>query len=185
MWVLMSKLSLGKKLKWFNPLRDNIPRGTTDSKFILYDNYGQMIGAHKANSVGANIFIANLQLLMSRSLLLWLLNKNDSMLYLYNMAKSIVIWASKKYEQTKDSVYLPFLPTFEKYGERTWSPRYLNSHMRFAAIINKRPAAKLTPPGAYTIEDAQEARSYDPSKSPIYQFDGSECQPFTKTTIEE
>ena len=96
------------------------------------------------------------------------------------MARQIVSWASKKYNNNNMRV---FLPTTEVYGQKDVSDSYINSKRLFLEHINEIDTQKLQPNIVFpdSFVDGKIPSKYynfDPSKSIIFQFDGNETDTY-------
>jgi hypothetical protein len=130
---------------------------------------------------------------------------NPVFLEMYNSTKKIIeiaeaIYlalknvAEKNSEQTSnelsedpiDAVFaqLPFFLTERMYGSFNWSPDYIVSVREQSYFINYVPLTEqenMKPPRGYYLKE--QPAKFDPSKSPFFQFDGLECEPFRSVEL--
>jgi hypothetical protein len=154
----------------------------TNISYEIFDNGGSMIGAHKTN---IGIYIDNLQNIMLYMLTNILINTIDGDLdnksYIYYIgyitAQSIVKWACDNYKLTCDKNIIPFLPTACVYGNNEISDSYINSKRQFLEAIGERKICQVQPkiifPEMFVENKIPDIYyKFDPTKSPILQFDG-------------
>lgn len=180
-----------KEERQYNRFLDKLPhKFILNNKYELFDNKGYMIGAHKTD---IGIYIANLQNIMLYMLTnLILLNnikeidRGYSFYIGYITSQSIVKWAGDEYAKNKEKSskkYMPFLPSVEVYGDEEVSDSYINSKRQFLEKIGDRDISKMQPGLIFpdTFDHGKIPKKYykfDPKKSPILQFDGTETKDY-------
>lgn len=178
-----------KKDRQYNRFLDKLPhKRILDNKWELFDNNGYMISAHKLENY---LYIANLQNIMLYMLTNLILlqkikdvDRGNSFYIGYLLAQSIVKWAGAKYKKSTDKLnitnkFMPFLPSIHVYGKAEISDSYLNAKRLFLEKLGERPKEHLQPmiifPETFVKGKIPEKYyKFNPTKSPILKFDGSE-----------
>jgi hypothetical protein len=183
-----------KKERAYNRFLDKLPyKIILDNKWEIFDNKGHMMSAHKLDN---NLYIANLQNIMLYMLtnLIMLqkikdVDRGNSFYTGYLLAQSIVKWAGCEYMKTNESKkvlsnkFMPFLPSIHVYGDSEISDSYLNSKRLFLEKLRERPKEHLQPmiifPESFIKgKIPKKYYNFDPRKSQILQFDGSETNKY-------
>ena len=113
-------------------------------------------------------------------------DRGDSFYIGYLLAQSIVKWAGCEYKKAKNhqtNKYMQFLPSIYVYGESEISDSYLNSKRLFLEKLHEREKEHLQPmiifPETFVKGKIPEKYyQFNPEKSPILQFDGSETNKY-------
>jgi hypothetical protein len=176
-----------KDVVMYNRFLDKLPFSIKlDNKFELFDNYGILLSAYRLVN---DIYIANLQnialYLLCHLIILkdiYPINNIDKYYYGYLLVIEIVEWAglnysnaTKKNNDTETS-YNIFLPTSSVYGASDISDSYINSKRLFMEKLGEIKKSKYQPENIYpdTFVGKKIPPKYykfNPSKSPIYNFD--------------
>lgn len=180
-----------KKERQYNRFLDKLPyKIILDNKWELFDNKGYMISAYKLDNY---LYIANLQNIMLYMLTNLILlqkikdvDRGNSFYIGYLLAQSIVKWAGEEYRKSKNpqtNKFMPFLPSIHVYGESEVSDSYLNSKRLFLEKLRERPKEHLQPmiifPETFVKgKIPNQYYQFNPEKSPILQFDGSETNKY-------
>ena len=193
LWGFMEKLQEKRtSIEWINAILDKLPRKILISnKWEIFDNKGSLITAHKPWKI--DVWVTNIQYIMNYMLTYYIIykytNKID-MIYnfyiSYLICRDIIIWASNKYYESSNDKYLKFLPTAEIYGSDNWSTSYLLSRQKIKIQLKeeKDPHILYTPKNAYPEKEIEDIfYTFDPTKSPIYQFDGKETGMFNPKVL--
>lgn len=175
-----------KEERQYNRFLDKLPhKFILDNTYELFDNKGYMLSAYKTDIC---IYIANLQNIMlymlTNLILLRNIKETDrgySFYIGYITAQSIVKWAGNEYKKKESKKFMPFLPSIEIYGDEEISDSYINSKRIFLEKIGERDKSKMQPDLIFpeTFDHGkipQKCYQFDPKKSPILQFDGSETK---------
>jgi hypothetical protein len=172
----------------YNRFLDKLPHKIIlNNEYELFDNNGYMLSAYKTEK---DIYISNLQNIMLYMITNLILLKNIKEIdrgysfYIgYITAQSIVEWACSEYKKKSVKKYMPFLPSVEVYGTEEISDSYINSKRQFLEKIKQRICEKLQPelifPDTFINGKIPEKYyKFNPEKSHILQFDGSETKHF-------
>lgn len=170
----------------YNRFLDKLPhKFILDNEYELFDNKGYMLSAYKTDK---DIYIANLQNIMLYMLTNLILLKNIketdrgySFYIGYITAQSIVKWVCEEYKKNSIKKYMPFLPSIEVYGNEEMSDSYINAKRHFLEKIGEVVREKLQPeiifPDTFVNGKIPEKYyKFNPIKSHILQFDGSETK---------
>ena len=192
-----SKNKANIKTCWYNAILDKFPRhvkitSASSNGFEVFDNDGSFLAAHKPWE-DLDVYVGNLQSVMGYLLVMyfWDVSRKDMWGFYYNICRDVVSWAADAYHGDASIDYLKFLPTSETYGKHNWSEIYLLGRRDFKIKIEELPRLETPdkPKSAFPSKDDDikpKLYEYDPSASPIYQFDGLlRKTPFTPTTLPE
>jgi hypothetical protein len=169
--------------RYFHRLLDKIPKKilvqTDKSRFEILDNKGDLRSASLPYKT-KRIYCSNLQEVMCYLLTLGIFYNSPLALYTYKVAQNLLLWASDNYANSKDkTLYEPFLPTVEVYGQHNIYESYTVSCDDVDAILEKRQK-KYQPPKGYYPEKGgtvpEQLLKYDPRSEHLYLFDGLECE---------
>lgn len=168
--------------KHFHPLLDKFPECWRYGVFEVMNNREGLAAAHRPWPK-LPMFIANLQHVMGYLTVQYFWHKDtDIWAVLYGVCRQIVAWASDRYDQTRDTMYMPFLPYTEVYGLSNRSEVYRIYREDMERKIGKLPPPvhQIKPKAAYPEKDKKidpKLYQFDPSHSPIYQFDAMLIDP--------
>lgn len=187
------KESSKDKARWFNSFMEKVPRKVLFGNWEVLDNMGDKIGASILNK-DKNVYVANLQVLalyfLAHFVLFKTINKGSrgySFYLAYKNIQELVKWASSKYG--KDERINDFLPTEKTYGSMNYSESYIESKRRLFIKLKEKsnPSEKYRPEQVYMSKIQgkipEEHYKFDPSKSPLYKFDGEQTEPFSHNNI--
>lgn len=154
------------KVNYFNAFLDKLPQKAEYNIYEVFDNYGQLLSAHKWGS----IHVVNLQNVMLYLLLRFVMSDCKVSLLGYHLAREIIEWADDK----------KYMPSAEYYGNKNIGHAYIEQRKKFLSAIGEREPDRNKPKRIYpeNISDIPEKiYKFDPASSDIYQFDG---EPITK-----
>lgn len=162
----------------YNSVLDKIPvRVVLDNKYEILDNNGRFTSAYYDESHG--FYVANLQAIMCHMLTLFNIYKCKNTLAVFSLCRKLVMFGCKKYLETNDSKYELLLPVVDIFGKHNYTESNELAYQDFDLQLSKKEAANLTPKNAYPEKGKpvkKELFEFDPTKSAIYQQDGTRSE---------
>lgn len=158
--------------KKYNKLLDKVPFRYEINDYEIYDNRGALRSAWNAQK----FHVSNLQSIACILLTKGIFYNDDVALRCYLRAHEIMVKAATDYTKNPRKDIVCFLPSVHTYGNTNQSDSVDISKEKIFGYILRQKRTLVGPKPAYPdkgdkIDDI--LKQYDPTTSPLYQFDGA------------
>jgi hypothetical protein len=167
------------EITYYNSFLDKIPRyievKTADAVYHIQDTKGEKIVAEDL----AKVHILGLAGTMQWLLLQGIFYKNEWCFYLYKQLRAVFVKEGHK----------KYIPSFKCYGKFNWSDSYLLNLDKQLQKLGYKKIDKSTTPRNFHPDKGdiipEDAYTFNPSESPMYQHDAKKCEPFEEIKLPE
>lgn len=175
----INKNDKNSEVVYFNAITDKIPRRIQKGDYEVIDNKGRLLAAY----IDGKYTISCLQDILNY-LLTWtvMTRERRSCIYAYTIGVKVLnLAAMQAIKKDSFNIYLPNVNNI--FGDYNWSESYI---LQLEDVVNalnpsKKTTLQKTPKNAYFDNGKKitaEHLTFDISNSPIYNYDGSICEPF-------
>jgi hypothetical protein len=174
------KMQKEHKIEWYNSFMEIFSYyAILNDELQIYNNRGLMLDA---SQILEDIWVCNLQPILLYSILdynictIYKREEITNYFVMYDIARSIVAWASDEYVKTENPKYLRYLPTTETYGKFNYNIAHLIAKRKFLMSIGEleRPIIISIPKIFHFNRENQEIPEeyyqFDPLRSDILLF---------------